>query len=303
MILLAAACTPDPDESDGDEPGALLQDGEQAAGVSAVAPARGCATIEPSDLEKVRIEQEVHDFLSSHGSLAAPAPSGSVAVNVYVHVVRQGTGLANGDVSDAMINSQINVLNQSYAGQTGGVATPFHFVLAGVDRTTNSSWYNRCDRSRNEKQMKQALRKGSADDLNLYTCNPGGGLLGWATFPSSYSSQPSMDGVVVLYSSLPGGGAAPYDEGDTATHEVGHWVGLYHTFQGGCTGSGDYVDDTPAESSAAFGCPIGRNTCSGTGVDPIENFMDYTDDACMYLFSSGQSARSGGQWQTYRSGK
>ena len=242
----------------------------------------------------------VDEQLTRFQALAGPDARAIVNVQVWWHVIRKGTGISNGDIPQSQIDAQIAVMNNSYSGATGGFNTSFRFVLAGVTRTTNTTWFNACPNSSAESQMKNALRVGNATTLNIYSAGACG-YLGWATFPWSYAGNPKNDGMVILYSSVPGGTAAPYNLGDTATHEVGHWLGLYHTFQGGCNGNGDYVSDTPAEKSAAFGCPTGRDSCrTKAGLDPIENFMDYTDDYCMYKFSGGQSTRMSSLSSQYR---
>jgi hypothetical protein len=222
---------------------------------------------------------------------------GATYIRVYFHVIRTGPGLASGDVPESMLDRQISVLNQAYA------STPFRFVKAATSRVTNSTWYTMAPGSAAESAAKKTLHKGSIGDLNFYTAAPGGGLLGWATFPWDLRQSLLMDGVVILNTSLPGGAGAPFNEGDTATHEVGHWLGLYHTFQGGCSKKNDEVSDTPAERTPAFGCPVGRDTCTSRnypGADPIRNFMDYTDDSCMNQFSKGQVTRASGMFAQYR---
>jgi hypothetical protein len=253
-----------------------------------------CGTRMVTEDEAGTIEQE----LRAKGR----KPTSSIAIPTYVHVISKGAGFENGDVPDHMIRAQMSVLNNAFAGHTGGARTGFSFALVGVTRTVNARWHDMLIQSREEREAKAALRQGDAGTLNIYLTS-GGGYLGWATFPSSYRSQPNQDGIVVDFRSLPHGPYSVYSEGDTATHEVGHWLSLYHTFQGGCTPNNDYVSDTAAERGPAFGCPTGRDTCttaSYPGRDPVENFMDYTDDACMFLFTSGQAARMGTAWTAFR---
>lgn len=244
-----------------------------------------CATPIPDEATMQAVEARL--------SGVKPLITTSHVIPVYVHRIYK-TGAASESASDSQVTNQIAVLNAAYASSS------FSFQLISTDNTTNSTWYTSSGGT-SETQMKNALHKGGSNALNIYFNNMGGGLLGWATFPWSYASQPKMDGVVILFSSVPGGTAAPYNLGDTATHEIGHWMGLYHTFQGGCNGNGDYVSDTAAEKSAAFGCPTGRNTCPNkAGNDPITNFMDYTDDSCMNNFTAGQVARMNSMWDSYR---
>lgn len=255
-----------------------------------------CHTVAPEPAERAAIDERLSAFRNMRMARGAEVQRavGSVTIPVWFHVIRKGTGIANGDIPQSQIDDQIAVLNAAYS------STPFVFQLVGVDRTTNSTWFKMTPGTKAEKAAKTALRKGGPETLNLYSANPGLGLLGWATFPSSYAGAPTQDGVVVKFSSVPGGTAAPYNEGDTGTHEVGHWLGLYHTFQGGCASPGDSVTDTAAEKSAAYGCPVGRDTCTGAGLDPITNFMDYTDDSCMNQFSAGQVVRMDQMHQQYR---
>jgi hypothetical protein len=244
--------------------------------------------------------------LALSGAARTALAPGTVIIPVYMHVVQlNGTAGVSGTgfVPRQWIMDQIDVLNIAYAGQgPGGTGTdtPFRFQFARVDYTVNSSWYNAAPGTTAEAQMKGSLRIGSANDLNIWT-NQAGGNLGYATFPWDYASDPTLDGVVIVGASMPGGNLAPYNRGDTATHEVGHWLGLYHTFQGGCTANGDFVSDTPAERSPSFGCPGGQDSCTNfSGLDPITNFMDYTDDSCMFRFTPGQTARMDGMYTRYR---
>lgn len=281
---------------------ALTRDNATATAVTTAAQKNlreRCATRHIDETAAVQYEQALNKF-NSKRSPGQIRKSGSVTIPVYFHVVNKGSGIENGDVPIKWLRDQISVLNAAYAGADPAAVstaanTPFRFALAGVDRVTNQEWFNSAIGSEEEREMKTALHVPGANVLNFYVNNAGGVYLGWATFPFWYAGDPTQDGVVVLYSSLPGGDCcAPraYNEGDTGTHEVGHWLGLFHTFQGGCAAVyNDFVADTPSERSPAFGCPFGRDTCPKSGVDPIENFMDYTEDPCMYQFTGGQSAR------------
>ena len=253
-----------------------------------------CGTPQPTPEEAARVRQEVEQYLRARQKSAETLryPGSPTVIPIAFHVVRYDDG--SHDVPDEQIQGQLDVLNAAY------LESGFQFTIKSIDRTDNNAWSTHTMSSAQETAMKSALAVVPETTLNLYLCDIGGGVLGYATFPWMYPENSFMHGVVILYSSLPGGTAEPYNEGDTATHEIGHYLGLYHTFQNGCTEPNDEVDDTPQEATAASGCPTGRDTCPSPGLDPIENFMDYSDDSCMVEFTTGQACRMDTYVEIYR---
>jgi Pregnancy-associated plasma protein-A len=221
-------------------------------------------------------------------------------VPVYFHVVTDG---AIGNLTSAQIADQIGVLNLTFGGGEGGADTGFAFELAGVTRSDNAKWFYSGSGGA-EHDMKRTLRRGGANALNLYSTTAGA-YLGWAYLPSILTSrsQAYLDGVVVDWESMLGTSdtyEGRFDQGETATHEVGHWLNLEHTFYKGCTETGDFVADTPPEKTPTSGCPEGKDTCKAPGLDPIHNYMDYSFDSCYTEFTPGQAQRMKDAWLFYR---
>jgi hypothetical protein len=267
--------------------GALVLVGLLAADAPAMAlgAARVCGTPPPAAGEAETVRAALRRWSEEHTA----GVSGG-AIQVAFHVI---TWRGEGDLSDSRIAEQIAELNRTYAG------TGYRFELSSVDRTEHAAWFRMAPGTGKERQAKQALAVDPAHRLNLYTCDPGQDLIGWAYYPWSLAEGHYLNGVVVHHATLPGG-QGPYGLGRTATHEIGHYLGLLHTFQGGCAPPGDEVEDTPFEASPAYGCPIGRNTCEAPGDDPIHNYMDYSDDACYTEFTAGQTARMHAVVPVYR---
>lgn len=219
-------------------------------------------------------------------------PGFAITIPVYVHIV-----LPDADVvTNTQISDQISVLNDDFniknttelpSGATDFVndatSTGIHFTLAGTIRHDDptSSW------GTNDAVKKKYPPITPNTHLNIWVCNIGGGILGYAQFPGGPSST---DGIVILYSSLPGGTAVPYNLGRTATHEVGHYLNLRHIWGDGPCKFDDYVLDTPTSDGANYGCPS-YPTVNCKSADMTMNYMDYTYDDCMYMFTDGQTNR------------
>jgi len=253
---------------------------------------RQCGTPTPSLAEQFAEGAALKRYVDEFGALAVGGQ-----IKVAFHVIYSGS---TGNIPQSQIDAQIAELNKAYSGFYGGVNTGYTFVLASVSRTNNSRWFKMTPGSGAERQAKQALATDVTHRLNVYTGALGQNLLGWSYFPNSYPEGDWHHGVVFHYGSVPGGYLAPYNLGGTLDHEVGHYLGLYHTFQNGCSAPGDQVSDTPDEATATAGCPSGKDTCPTAGLDPIHNYMDYSDDACYTTFTAGQDARMDAQVPVYR---
>ncbi len=252
-----------------------------------------------------QIEEQTQDFVSHYDENSDRA---LVTIPVVFHIVYNGT---TNNISDAQIMSQLQVLNQDFrklnqdVNLTPAVFTAadpnIEFCLATVDPngnattgitrtlTTVASW------STND-YVKYSVRGGkdawdASRYLNIWVCTMSGGILGYAQFPGGAAAT---DGVVIDYRYLgtTGTATAPFNKGRTATHEVGHWLNLRHIWGDANCGS-DQVADTPTHNTSNYGCPAypHYSTCTGSPIEMTMNYMDYTDDACMYMFSAGQSAR------------
>ncbi len=264
-----------------------------AASASARGGRSGADHRDVSAEQQAAIDRRTRQILADKRK-AGGGESARAAIPVYVHVMMDANG--NGNVTDAQIASQVAVLNKTYGGQESGTAsdTGFTFGLAGTDRYYNTKWHQ----DKSSATYRTKTRQGGPNALNIWLVDFA--YLGVATFPWDYARNPRIDGIRVQYTSVPGGSATNYNLGETATHEAGHWLGLYHTFQGGCTSTNDSVSDTPAQGSPTNGCPVGRDSCALPGLDPIHNYMDYSYDSCYTEFTSGQTTRMQQMYSAYR---
>lgn len=312
LALTAAALTVSGSASTHDDAaassgGAPVADCLSAAPNHRVRADSGLDGVDPNDLSAAqaqRAEAKLAGRMRQRSS-SSSSSSSKVTIDVYVHVIKRTSG--TGGVSTKRIKKQISVLNSAYAGKTSSHSTKtgFSFKLKKIDSVKNSDWYHWSPDvvgDDDDLAAKTKLHRGGFDDLNLYVADLEQDLLGYATFP--WDTTLKQDGVVVLNTSLPGGSAKGYNKGDTATHEVGHWLGLLHTFEGGCTAPGDYVDDTAYQANGTniFSCDTTLDTCPQTGKDPVHNFMSYGDDGCLNRFTKGQTERMHEAWVAFRKG-
>ncbi|KAJ3110279.1 hypothetical protein HDU96_006758 [Phlyctochytrium bullatum] len=267
---------------------------------------RRCYTPPSSKQELLQVAATLRSLQSSKSSSSSSflAPLAPTLPTIPVTFVVVSKASGEGNVDDSVLAKQLDVLNADYSG----IAS---FTLANTYRFVNDTLYNGvAPGTRLNFDVKVATRvrggkfQGGVKDLWVYVV----GLrttdfLGYATTPWKWTSPTRWDdGVVIKDTTLPGGSYTNYNLGRTLTHEAGHWLGLLHTFEGGCTDPNDGVDDTPAVGKAASGCPTGRvDSCPNLpGEDLYTNFLDYAWDRCMTGFTEGQKKRMWAMLKQYR---
>ena len=266
---------------------------------------RGCASHEVHEQqlrenpELAAKMQEIERFTQNaitNGRLV----NGKIEIPVVVNVLYR---TATENISLTQIQSQIDVLNKDFNALNSDfnqVPTTFSGVKANVGITFVLDAVYRKSTKKTSWGTRDAMKKSSqgglnptspTTKLNLWVCTIGGGILGYAQFPGGSSAT---DGVVIdsKYLGTTGTATAPFNKGRTATHEVGHWMNLRHIW-GDTTCGSDLVSDTPTHNTANYGLPAfpHYSTCTGTPIEMTMNYMDYTDDAGMYMFSNGQKSR------------
>lgn len=266
---------------------------------------RGCASQEVLEAQLIAdptlaIRMNEIEAFTQKAMLTSRLVNGKVVIPVVVNVLYK---TAAENISDAQIQSQIAVLNQDFTASNSDYNTIpalFSGVAANVDITFELVKINRKSTTKTSWGTRDAMKKTKqggldpttpATTLNLWACTIGGGILGYAQFPGG---SLATDGVVIdsFYFGLSSTASYPYNLGRTASHEVGHWMNLRHIW-GDATCGSDLVSDTPTHNTANYGVPVypHLSTCTGTPVEMTMNYMDYTDDRGMYMFTNGQKAR------------
>lgn len=253
---------------------------------------RTCGTKRPSHYEIMRNDERL---AATRRRMRATQ---SIHIDVqFIHITSGNLGA----ITPAKRRNQIAVLNNAFQQYK----IDFVYSEDQVRVVENDRWYSMDHGSAAEREVKTALHGSPERHLNFYTAGLAGSLLGWATFPWDLAGDRVMDGVVMLDESLPGGSASPYNLGVTAVHEIGHWLGLYHTFQGGCNAQGDHVGDTEAHASPNFGTPDdsqANGACVIGQKAPVHNYMNYCDDRWLNEFTPQQIDRVRRHVAEYRPG-
>ena len=280
---------------------ALVPSPVLAAAVGACAPGAGGSDflLGRNGVAREKDTGQVHKDLPARAKGAAPA-SLAATVPVWFHVITNGS-LGNLTSQPDQRPDRRSERRRSAAAKVA-ITPDSRFPLAGVTRTDNAVWY--ASRSGGaEHDMKVALKRDDDGTLNVYTTS-GGAYLGWAYLPEiTDTAQAYLDGIVIDWRTVPGASSeysGEFDEGDTLTHETGHWLNLEHTFYGQCNKSGDFVDDTPPQKSATSGCPEGKDSCPAAGPRPDPQLHGLFRRHCITQFTPGQSQRMRDAWLFYR---